>query len=845
MKEKLTEFAKTHLVVIITFFALSVAYFHPQIGGKVLDQFDTHNAEGMARELELYHEETGEYAQWTNSMFGGMPAFHVGPHGQSTSVFGYLGKILTLGMDYSNPIGILYLYLLGFYLLLISLRQNPWLSLIGAIAFAFSSYNLIILGVGHTTKAYAIAFMAPLIGGMLLVYRQRYLAGGILFLLALGLEIRSNHLQITYYLMMMVLIITIVYGVYSIREKQLKPFLKANGILLVAGLLAVLPNITSLWVNYAIVDQTTRGPSELTVNQEDRTSGLDRSYALGWSYGRTETLSLMIPSIRGGGTGAIGTNERAMEKVDPVYRETLQNWNRYWGPKSVTEGPVYAGAILVFLCVLGLLILRGAFFWWILVTTLLSIFLAWGKHLPGLSNFFLDHVPLYNKFRTVEMILVIASVNIPLMGMVMLKKIIDNQDFIKKNKKKFLISFGLTGGLALIFYLFPGIFSYITEQEQQNIDAQVAAADPQYARQFAQQAREFLGELELARQSIMKFDAIRSFFFITAAAVMIWLYSIKRIRLNYLLLGLGGLILVDLWGVDRRYLNKDDFLDERQDANVFRPTQADQIILADRDPDFRVLNLTRSPFMDGITPYFHKSIGGYHGAKLLRYNELITYHVAGSIQRIAMQLQQQPSEDELQNLLAGQGVLNMLNMKYIIVSPSQPPILNNSSFGHAWFVPGVRIVENADEEILTLGQVDLHGTAIVDKRFEELVPAEIRDLDSISGSIRLVDYAPGMLKYETSAAQDQLAVFSEIYYEGGWKVLLDGRPADLLRANYVLRAMEIPAGDHNIEMEFNFAPFVNGQKISILGSIIVLIILISAAVYGFLKIRREAVPSEE
>lgn len=828
MRKRLIEFARTHLVIIIAFIALSLAYFSPILEGKVLSQNDMNQSAGMGQELRQYHEETGEYAQWTNSIFGGMPAFHVGPYGKKTTIFGYIGEILTFGVSYSNPFAVFFLYLLGFYIFLISLGIKPWQGMIGAVAFAFSSYNIIILTVGHVTKAYAIAYMAPALGGMLLVYNKKYLPGTILFLISLGLEIRSNHLQITYYLMMMMLVIVLTRFVFAIREKQLKSFLTASSILLVTGLLAILPNVSTLWVNYAIADQTTRGPSELTVDQEDQTSGLDKSYALSWSYGRTETLSLMIPNIRGGGSGPLGNNERAIEKADPAYREALKNVNQYWGSKSGTAGPVYAGAILVFLFVLGLLLLRGPFFWWILVTTLLSVFLAWGRHFPGLSNFFLDHVPLYNKFRTVEMILVIASLNIPLMGMVMLKKIIDEPGFLDKNRKKFLIAFGLTGGLSLLFFLFPGIFNYLTSDEQQSINAQIAGATPQVAQQY----REFVTEIENARQNILKFDAVRSFFFISCAFLLIWFFIRKKLSLNYFLIGLGALILIDLWGVDRRYLNKDNFLNERQNRNTFSPSAADQAILADNDPDFRVLNLTRSPFQDAITSYYHKSIGGYHGAKLKRYDELIQYQLMGNINNIVSQRRGQSADTDLQSVLSGQQILNMLNTKYIIWDPSQLPIVNNHAFGHAWFVSDVQIVANADEEILSLGNVDLETTALVDQRYASLLSPEILRLDSISGSIQLTDYAPGSLRYESSSKQDQLAVFSEIYYEPGWQVTIDGKPAELVRANYVLRALDVPEGDHIIEMKFEFQPFVKGEKISLTGSILVLIMLLSAIAYG-------------
>ena len=393
-----------------------------------------------------------------------------------------------------------------------------------------------------------------------------------------------------------------------------------------------------------------------------------------------------------------------------------------------------------------------------------------------------------------------------------------------------MIAYGLTGGISLFFFLFPGIFNYLTGQEQQSINAQIASAAPQLAQQY----REFVAELEKARQSILKFDAIRSFIFITAALLMVWFYIQKKLKLNYFLVGLGALILIDLWGVDTRYLNRDNFLDKRQNQNIYTPSPADKFILSDKDPDFRVLNLSRSPFQDGITSYYHKSIGGYHGAKLLRYQELIEYQLGGNLQNIYLQMQGQSSESALNAVLVRQQILNMLNTKYIIFNPSEPPILNHSAFGNAWFVPKVQVVENADEEIQILDMVDLRTTAVIDRRYADLLSPEILDLDTVSGNIRLTDYSPGSLRYESSSFQRQLAVFSEIFYEGGWQVLIDGQPAELIRANYVLRALEVPAGEHIIEMKFEFRPFVTGEKISLVGSVIILILLLSVSVYGII-----------
>ena len=514
--EALTKFAKSHLIILLAFLALAAVYMSPVLDGKVLSQHDMTQYEGMKQELTAFQEETGESSQWTNSLFSGMPAFHVGPTGAKTTVFREMAKVLRLGAGTNNPIAILFTYLLCFYILLITLRVSPWLSAIGAIAFALSSYNLIILQPGHISKAYAIAFMAPVVAGILHTYRGKYLAGGILFTLALGIELYYNHLQITYYLVLLSVIIVLSLGVNAILEKQVKKFLSASGVLLIAALLALLPNISSLWVNYEISEQSLRGKPELTLDQENQTSGLDKDYALSWSYGKVETFSLMIPYMTGGKTAALGENDKAMEKVSPQYRETVAGQNQYWGAKASTAGDNYSGAIVVFFFVLGLILIKGPLRWWILISSLLSIMLAWGNNFPALSHFFLDHIPFYNKFRTVEMTLVIVCFNIPLLAFLALDRIVQDPDLITKNRKHYLVAFGLTGGLSLIFFLAPGIFSFFTEREQLIFNQQLQGANAQYASQF----RQFMDELEAARVHLFRHDAIRSFVLITIAFIL-------------------------------------------------------------------------------------------------------------------------------------------------------------------------------------------------------------------------------------------------------------------------------------------------------------------------------------
>ncbi len=824
--ESLIKFAKTHLIILLGFLALALVYMSPVLDGKVLSQHDMTQFDGVRQELTEFEEETGESSQWTNSQFSGMPSFHVGPTGAKTTLFNEIAKVTRFGAGWSNPIAILFAYLACFYILLLTLRISPWLSAIGAIAFALSSYNLIILEPGHLSKAYAIAFMAPVVAGILLTYRGKYLAGSLIFTLSLGIEIYYNHLQITYYLVLLSLIIVLSKGVWAIIQKQLRKFMIASGILLIAAFLALLPNLSLLWVNYEISKQSIRGAPVLTQNQENQTSGLDKDYALSWSYGKAETFSLMIPYMTGGRTGALGGNEKAMEKVSPQMRETVAGQNQYWGAKASTSGDNYSGAIVVFFFVLGLLLIKGPMRWWILISSLLSILLAWGNNFPALSYFFLDHVPFYNKFRTVEMTLVIVCFNIPLMAFVALDRIVKEPDIIQKNKKQFLVAFGLTGGLSLIFFLIPGLFSFFSEREQLIFNQQLQGANVQYASQF----RQFMDELEAARIYIFRHDAIRSFVLIAVAFVLTWYFANKKLKLAWFLAGLALLVTVDLWLIDQRYLNKDNFVTKRQQENNWTMTQADEIILQDPDIHYRVANLTVSTWQDGTTSYYHKSIGGYHGVKLRRYQDLIEAYLSQSMQNIIGVLNSQPTQQDVDSVLAEQQVLNMLNTKYFILNPSSQPLRNPHAMGHAWLVNDIKLVENADEEYLALGNTDLSRVAVVDKSFQELVSDKLRH-EETSGTVVLTDYRPNHMTYELSLDQPSLVVFSDIYYEGGWNASIDGEPVPHLRANYILRALPVDAGEHTVEFEFIFEPFEKGEKVSLVGSWLLLLLLLGGTGY--------------
>lgn len=811
-----------YLAAIIIFLLATVLLFTPLFQGQQLIQGDITNFKGMSKEIQDYREKTGKEALWTNSMFGGMPAYQISVK-YKANLMAYVDRIFRLGLP--RPADYVFLYFIGFFFLLVIMEVSPWLAIVGALAYGFSTYFIIILEAGHNTKAHAIAYMAPLLGSVLLTLRGRLLTGGILTALFAALEIYTNHLQITYYFLITVLTLWIGFLIDAVREKQLLTFSKATGVLIVAALLAILPNITNLWTTLEYSKETTRGKSELTHNLEVKTSGLDKDYATQWSYGVGESWSLLIPNVKGGATDYLGKNEKALEKANPAFRKTLAQWNHYWGDQPFTSGPVYVGALIVFLFVLGLLWIKGSLKWGLLVATILSIMLAWGRNFMPLSDFFLDHFPLYNKFRAVSMILVIAELTMPLLAMLALWQIINrppDSASEKKNFRKYLIvAYALTGGISLLFYLMPGtFFSFLSAQEVQQFDEfRKQGTDPS-------QLNAFISSLKEVRMGIFKTDAIRSFFFITVGALLLYFYAINRkVNKTILIASLGILVFVDLFFINKRYVSESNFESPRRLEAFFNPTEADKFILKDTDPHFRVLNLTTNTFNDARTSYFHKSIGGYHGAKLKRYQELIELQIA---------------KNNLQ-------VLNMLNTKYFILKGKngQPEVqINMDALGNAWFVAGYRLVKNADEEMEALRNFLPAETAIIDQRFSSYLQGVTITHDS-TAHIRLTEYQPNKLVYEYKASKPQLAVFSEIYYPHGWQAYIDGKPAPHFRANYVLRAMVVPEGKHTLEFRFEPKSYFIGEKIALAGSLLLIFLFLGMLVFEikkgfFTKIEKQA-----
>lgn len=667
---------------IVVFLLVTFIFFQPLFDGKQLKQSDIKNFTGMSKEIVDYRNtHNGEEPLWTNSMFGGMPAYQISV-AYGSNLLQYIDKyIFRLGLP--RPADYLFIYMLGFFILLRVLKVDPWLSIIGALAFAFSSYFLVILEAGHNSKAHAIGYMAPTLAFMIYTFRGNYLKGGILTALFMGLELYSNHPQITYYLGLIVLILGITEFVKSLKERTLPNFAKASGVILIAVLIAFATNIGSLLTTLEYSPYTIRGKAELTFDQHDKsTSGLDKGYATQWSYGKAETFSLMIPNAKGGATGYLGTHRDEIRKLDRNVQSTVAKQNSYWGDQPFTSGPVYIGAIIVFLFIFGLFIIKGDLKWVLLIATLLSIFLSWGKNMMWLTDFFLDYFPAYNKFRAVSMILVIAELTMAMLAFLALSEVLKRPAIIKEQKKAFFISLGLTGGISLLFYLFPTLFFNFLSNGEVAQFAKLQIDDPANAINYQM----IFDGMEEVRKAILRADAMRSFIFILLSGLLLWVYSLKKLPKAAFLIVLGLLIVVDIIPVDKRYLSEKNYQRVRKTTVPFPATAADLQILQDKDPDFRVFNLTVNPFQDASTSYYHKSIGGYHGAKFRRYQDLIDYHIG----KFNME------------------VINMLNTRYFIQKgqdgqPAARP--NYAALGNAWFVNDIKWVKNANEEITYLGKV--------------------------------------------------------------------------------------------------------------------------------------------
>ncbi len=779
----LIKIIKPHFIVLLIFVAISFIYFSPLIEGKMLEMHDIKQWQGMSKEITDFRNETGEEALWTNSMFSGMPAYQIAARSNG-NLIQYVVKVITFGMP--RPANLLFLYLLGFYILLLSLKIDYRLSAIGAIAFAFSSYFFIIIQAGHMTKAQAIAYLPMVVAAVLYTYRGKMFLGGLLTALTVALQLYANHLQITYYLVLILLLIGLVQLIKDIQANNLVDFLKRTGVLILAALLASGTSFTRLATTMEYGKDSTRGKSELTDNIDNKTTGLDKDYATQWSYGITESFTLLIPNFYGGASqGSLSENSETYQAIkrSPNAKKLIKQLPLYWGDQPIVSGPTYAGSIVIFLFFLGLFFVKSKMRIWLIIATILSLMLAWGKNFMPLTDFFLDYFPGYNKFRAVSMILIIAEFTIPLLGFLALNKFLVSKHSELEKKKPLKLAFYLSGGLCIFFALFASLLFDFVGLQDINLEKNGWPIDA----------------LQSDRANLLKTDAWRSFIFITLTFSLLWLFIKNKIQSKYVILSIGVLILLDMWTVNKRYLNNDHFARKSKVEKPYNKTQADQEILRDTDPNYRVFNSSVSTFNDASTSYFHKSIGGYHGAKLKRYQELIERHIS----------------------MGNQAVINMLNTRYIINRNGQVQ-KNSAALGNAWFVSKINLVENADEEINALSGFDPKSTAVIDKRFSDQI---INVLDSNTGNINLLEYRPNYLKYNSESVNEGIAIFSEIYYDKGWNAYIDGEKKSHFRANYVLRGMKIPSGNHIVEFKFEPLTYKIGETISLTSSIILLLLL--------------------
>lgn len=734
-----------------------------------------------------------------------MPTYQISPSYDSTVPLQWTQKIYQLFLP--TYVNLTFILMLGFYILLRAFGIPAWLAGLGGIMWAFSSYFFILISAGHIWKFITLAYIPPTIAGIVLAYRGKLLAGGILTAFFIALQIMSNHVQMSYYFLFVILFIAGAYFEDAWRNKTLPRFFKASAVLLVAALIGVAANLSNLYHTYTYSKETMRGKSELVQTGDaakQTSSGLDRDYITNWSYGIGETWTLLVPNFKGGSSSApLSQSETAMEKANPMYGSLYNSFPQYFGSQPWTAGPVYVGAFVLFLFVLGCFIVKGPLKWALLGATFFSIVLAWGKNFMPLTDFFIDYVPMYNKFRAVSSILVIAEFTIPLLAIFALKRVLEEPGIWKANKKAFGISLALTAGVALLLTVAPGSLGsgFVPAQEAQMLQN---AVDQQMIP--ANELSGILANLSEMRGALVSADALRSFIIICIGCALLWLHSAGKLRQSLTVAGITVLCLVDMWSVNKRYLHDEQFVPRSIQTETFSKTKTDELILQDKSPDYRVLNFATDAFNENNTSYWHKNIGGYHAAKLRRYQELIERHISPEMQAAYQAIA--AAGGEMDSVDASKfRVLNMLNTKYFILPSGQQgqtvPVLNPYANGNAWFVKNVQYVNNANEEIDALKTILPTETAVVDVRFKDVLKGiSEAHKDSLS-SIRLTSYEPNRLVYETENAGDGIAVFSEIYYPNGWQVTIDGKPAGLGRADYVLRALYIPAGKHTVEMRFD------------------------------------------
>ena len=796
------------VLAILFFVAISMIYFlGPIRDGKVLAGHDHDAAIGSGIEMEQYRAaHNGERTRWTNTLFSGMPTYQMSPSYPSTDKLSTLESFYRLGLP--TVASYVFMMLLGFYILMRAFDFRVWMSALGAILWAFSSYYFIIIQAGHIWKLLTLCFIPPTIAGMVLCYRGKYMLGIVTTGIFTALQILSNHVQMTYYFLFVIGFMSLAYLIDAIRQKTLKQWLRATACFVIGGILGVCINLSNLYHTWEYSKESMRGKSELTQKTKDpanqTSGGLERSYITAWSYGIGETWTLLVPNTKGGASVPLASNEVAMKHANTTFAPIYRAFTQYWGEQPGTSGPVYVGAFVLFLFVLGLFIVKGPMKWCLLAATILSILLSWGKNFMPFTDFFLDYIPMYDKFRTVASILVIAEFTIPLLAMLALKEIIEdkeNNSQLSTLNSQLLIAFALTGGMCFLFWLMPDMFfgNYISTSDQMYMQQYVSAG---YIPQ--DMMGQILANMSEMRRAMFTADAMRSFIIIVVGTLILLVYRWGKIKTVPMVACVIVLCLADMWGVNKRYLNDSMFVTPRTNAQAFPPSQADELILQDPDKYHRVLNMTVSTFNDNTTSYYHKSIGGYHTAKLRRYQELIEEHISPEMSALQQAAVQTSGLLETVNGDSLYPVLNMLNMKYAIMGTKDSgkvSVMNPWANGNAWFVNKVQYVDDADAELAALHGLATKHVAVVDKKFQEVLGDEALQSDS-TAKVTLTEYDANRLAYEVNSQKGGIVVFSEIYYPG-WTCTVDGQDTQIARANYVLRAIRIPAGKHTVVMTFD------------------------------------------
>ena len=825
------------VVVILVFAIISFAYFLvPVTQGKILFQHDASAGVGSAQEFTEYQNRTGETTRWTNSIFGGMPTYQMSPSYQSTDGLSQVMNAYHLWLP--DNVWFLFAYLLGFYILLRAFDFRQTLAALGSIMWAFSSYFLIIIAAGHLWKVMALAYLPPMIAGIVLAYRGRYLSGFIVTALFTAFEIKANHVQMTYYYLFIILFMVIAYLVKAVREKQLTGFMKSTGVVAVAAVIGIAINLSSLYHTWQYQKESMRGKSELVKKDatNQTSSGLDRDYITQWSYGIDETLTLLVPDAKGGATVPLSKNATAMAKADPQIQSMIPQLYdaipQYFGTQPGTSGPVYVGAFVLFLFILGLFIVRGSMKWALLTATVLSVLLAWGHNFMGFTNFFLDYIPMYAKFRTVASILVIAEFTIPLLAALALKKIVDEPEVLTKQMKFVYISLALTAGVALLIALFPGMMEpFVSDQERQMITS-IQGMDGNTANMI-------LANIAAMREAMVSADAWRSVIVILIGFALLFLYKMKKLRADYMVICMAVLCLVDMWQVDKRYLNDEMFVPKSERDMPHQATSTDLAIMKDKSLDYRVLNLASNTFNENETSFFHKSIGGYHPAKLRRYQEMIDAYIAPEMQAAMQAIAAKNGNMQEVDGAKVFPVLNMLNTKYFILplqGGATMPLQNIYAQGNGWFVDKINYVADANAEYAGVGKIDVRHEAVADKKFESVLgKAQSNDSTAI---VKLVKYEPNNLQYTIESKKGGVVVFAEIYYPG-WTATIDGQPAELGRVNYILRALNVKAGKHTVVLDFHPTSISTTETIAYIAIVILLLAIIGAGYMRF-KNRKEA-----